>query len=211
MYNIADYIDQINWLVWFKMLVQIFIICYAVLWFWRRIAGTHAERLVKGIMVLIAIALASWGLQLTLITSMLQHIIPAAALALVIVFQPEIRRGLGYLGRVQTFKFDLSLSNTESTSIKRGIDQIIAAVRELSRTRGRTRLFKSRHPGQCRPFFHSFADDIFSKIPAPRWSSCDPQRQDRGRGSDPANDRQSQTQLQIWHAPSGGHRSFRNI
>ncbi len=67
--------------------------------------------------------------------SMLQHIIPAAALALVIVFQPEIRRGLGYLGRVQTFKFDLSLSNTESASVKRGIDQIIAAVRELSRTK----------------------------------------------------------------------------
>ncbi len=61
MFNIADYMDQINWLVWLKMLVQIFIICYSVLWFWRRIAGTHAERLVKGILVLIAIALASWA------------------------------------------------------------------------------------------------------------------------------------------------------
>jgi diadenylate cyclase len=135
MHNFTDLLDQISWLVWFKMLVQIFIICYAVLWFWRRIAGTHAERLVKGIMVLIAIALASWALQLNLIVSMLQHIIPAAVLALVIVFQPEIRRGLGYLGRVQTFKFDLSLSHTESTNIKRGIDQLIIAVKELSRNK----------------------------------------------------------------------------
>jgi diadenylate cyclase len=135
MHNIADFLSEINWFNWSKMLLQIVIICYAILWFWRRIAGTHAERLVKGIMVLIVIALASWWLQLTLITSMLQHIIPAAALALVIVFQPEIRRGLGYLGRVQTFKFDLSLSHTESTNIKRGIDQIIAAVKELSRNK----------------------------------------------------------------------------
>ena len=136
MYNIADFLDQINWFTWCKMIVQIVIICYAILWFWRRIAGTHAERLVKGIMVLIAIALASWGLQLTLITSMMQHIIPAAALALVIVFQPEIRRGLGYLGRVQTFKFDLSLSHTESTKIKVGIDQIIIATRKRKPSRG---------------------------------------------------------------------------
>ncbi len=135
MHNIADFLSEINWFNWSKMLLQIVIICYAILWFWRRIAGTHAERLVKGIMVLIVIALASWWLQLTIITSMLQHIIPAAALALVIVFQPEIRRGLGYLGRVQTFKFDLSLSHTESTNIKRGIDQIIAAVKELSRNK----------------------------------------------------------------------------
>ena len=133
--NITELLNQINWLTWFKMIVQIVIICYVVLWFWRRIAGTHAERLVKGILVLIAVALASWALQLTLITSMLQHVIPAAALALVIVFQPEIRRGLGYLGRVQTFKFDLSLSDTESTKIRLGIQQIIAAVKELSRNR----------------------------------------------------------------------------
>ncbi|MBS1990365.1 MAG: TIGR00159 family protein [Cyanobacteria bacterium SZAS LIN-3] len=135
MYNIADYLNQFTWFVWFKMIVQVVIICYAFFWFWRRIAGTHAERLVRGIMFLVVIALASWGLQLTLITSVLQHIIPAAALALVIVFQPEIRRGLGYLGRVQTFKFDLSLSATESTKIKLGIQQIIAAVKELSRNR----------------------------------------------------------------------------
>lgn len=131
----ADFFDSINWIIWTKTLVQVFIICYAVLWLWRRIAGTHAERLVKGMFVLIAIAFASWWLQLTLITSILHHIIPAAALALVMVFQPEIRRGLGYLGRAQTFSFDLSLSHTDQARTMSDIKQIIQAVKELSRTK----------------------------------------------------------------------------
>ncbi len=132
---LSDFFDSINWIIWSKTLVQVFIICYAVLWLWRRIAGTHAERLVKGMMVLVAIAFGSWWLQLTLITSILHHIIPAAALALVMVFQPEIRRGLGYLGRVQTFKLDLSLSHTDQARTMADIKQIIQAVKELSRSK----------------------------------------------------------------------------
>jgi len=135
MNDYGELINQINWFVLAKVIVQIFVLCYAVLWLWRRIAGTHAERLVKGILLLIAIAVASWLLQLTIINSMLQHMIPVAAMALVIVFQPEIRRGLGYLGRMQTFKFDLSLSDTDKARAARDIQSIIQAVRELSRSK----------------------------------------------------------------------------
>lgn len=130
-----DLFDQINWIIWTKTLVQVFIICYAVLWLWKRIAGTHAERLVKGMGVLAAVAFASWWLQLTLITSILHHLLPVAAMALVVVFQPEIRRGLGYLGRAQSFKFDLSLSHPDQARTMSDIKHIITAVRELSRTK----------------------------------------------------------------------------
>ncbi len=133
--DLSDFIKQIDLLTWGKTLLQVLIVFYAVLWVWRRIVGTHAERLVKGLLVLAAISLASSWLQLTLITSILHHLIPAAALALVMVFQPEIRRGLGYLGRVQTFKFDLSLTNSDATRTSRDITQIIQAVTELSRTK----------------------------------------------------------------------------
>ena len=135
MSNFADFLNQISWLTLAKVMVQLFVICYGVIWLWRRIAGTHAERLVKGMLVLIFIAVLSWALQLTIIASMLQHVIPVAAMALVIVFQPEIRRGLGYLGRVQTFKVDLSLLHTNQASISNHINEIIKAVRELSRNK----------------------------------------------------------------------------
>ena len=133
--QIGNFFSQINWVTITKVSVQIFVICYGVLWLWRRIAGTHAERLVKGMMVLIIIALIAWTLELTIIVSILQHIIPVAAMALVIIFQPEMRRGLGYLGRMQGFKVDLSLTHTNQEKNAAIIKEIIKACRELSRTR----------------------------------------------------------------------------
>src|ERR1700687_4136707 len=88
-----------DWFSLLKLGVELFIIGYAIIWLWGRIRGTQAERLVKGLMTLIAICIASWALGFTLITYILQSLIPVAFLAILIIFQPEIRRGLGYLGR----------------------------------------------------------------------------------------------------------------
>lgn len=124
-------------ILWFfmTMIAQIAIISYIVIWGWKRIVGSQAERLVKGILVLAAI----WGvaslLQFDLITSLLQMIFPVAVLALVIIFQPELRRGLGHLGKVNTLKFDWSLTGVEQVQLERDVEHIIAAVRELSRSK----------------------------------------------------------------------------
>jgi len=64
--QLSDFLNQIDWLIWGKTLFQVLVIWYALLWLWRRIVGTHAERLVKGMLVLAAISFASWYLQLTL-------------------------------------------------------------------------------------------------------------------------------------------------
>ena len=100
----ARWLSNFQWILDLKRVVQIFLIGYALLWIWRRIIGTQAERLVKGLLVLVAICFLSAMLGLNLITSILQHLIPIAMLGLLITFQPEIRRGLGYLGRVDKFK-----------------------------------------------------------------------------------------------------------
>jgi diadenylate cyclase len=135
MQNFSEVFQQVNWVVALKLLVQVVIICYGLIWVWRRILGTQAERLVKGVMVLIAVCLISYYAGFSLVTSILQHLIPVAVMALMVVFQPEIRRGLGYLGRMNTFRVDFSLPNSEIDKSRRDIAQIIAAVRELSRTK----------------------------------------------------------------------------
>ncbi len=129
------WLEKFKWLTEPKLLVQLFLIAYALIWLWRRIVGTQAERLVKGLIVLIFACLLSGMLGLTLITSILQHLIPVAILAMLITFQPEIRRGLGYLGKMDKFRLDLSLPNLESDKSKRDIEQIISAVADLSRNR----------------------------------------------------------------------------
>jgi diadenylate cyclase len=124
----------IDWVNTAKIGLELIIIGYAIIWTWGRIRGTQAERLVKGIAVLLSACLLSWLLGLTLITSFLQQLIPVAVVSIVIIFQPEIRRGLGYLGRT-TFKVDFSLSDTPKQKAREVISQLITAMRELSRSR----------------------------------------------------------------------------
>ncbi len=133
--DLTEIFSQTNWLNAVKNFIQMLIICYCAIWIWRRIVGTQAERLVKGVMVLIGVAVISYFAGFTLVTSILQHLIPVAVMALVIIFQPEIRRGLGYLGRMNNFKVDFSLPNRETENTKRDIAQVISAVRDLSKTK----------------------------------------------------------------------------
>jgi diadenylate cyclase len=117
-----------------KVGLQILIILYAIIWIWRRIRATQAEWLVKGIMLLAMIWLACNMFGLTMIMAILKEMIPVLLIAVVIVFQPELRRGLGYLGRTG-FHLDLSLSDTQNVMAKDVIEQIIRAAGELSRSR----------------------------------------------------------------------------
>jgi diadenylate cyclase len=135
MHNLADVSKDINWLIALKLFLQTVIICYCTVWIWKRIIGTQAERLVKGVMILIGVCVLSYFAGFSLITSLLQQLIPVAVLALLIIFQPEIRRGLGYIGRMKPFSIDFSLPNSEEAKSEHDIEQIIFAVRELSRTK----------------------------------------------------------------------------
>lgn len=119
----------------FKMLVQFLIIGYVMFWTWRKIKGTQAERIVKGLLFMATVWIACEYFGLTMITTILRELVPVLLICLVIVFQPELRRGLGYLGRTR-FRLDvLSLSDTPREQAREVISQIISAVRELSRTR----------------------------------------------------------------------------
>jgi diadenylate cyclase len=124
----------LNWTEACKIALEVVIIFYALIWAWKRIRGTQAERLVKGVLVLTIVCICSALLGLSLITSLLQQLIPVLVLALIVIFQPEIRRGLGYLGHT-TFKVDLSLADSQHELNKLVINQIISAVQELSRTK----------------------------------------------------------------------------
>jgi len=124
----------VDWRSVATLAFQLVIIGYAIFWTWGRIKRTQAERLVKGILVLTSICLLSWVMHLTLITSLLQQLIPIAVVSLFIIFQPEIRRGLGYLGRT-SFRLDLSLEDTQKERQTEVIEQIVSAVQDLSHDR----------------------------------------------------------------------------
>ena len=95
------------------------------------IRGTRAKQLVKGIVLLLIITqLAEW-FKLNTINWILTNTLQVGFIALVIVFQPELRRALEYLGRTSMFSFaNIEKDTTNSDKI---IKEIISACASLSR------------------------------------------------------------------------------
>jgi diadenylate cyclase len=59
---------------------------------------TRAEQLAKGIVVLLVLTKVTEWMQLYTINWILNNAMTVGTLALLIVFQPELRRGLEYIG-----------------------------------------------------------------------------------------------------------------
>ena len=111
---------QANWKAIMEITALTLFIYYIVLF----IKGTRAVQVMKGIFLLIITFLISKKLDLIVLNWLLTMFTPIAILGLVIIFQPELRRGLARLGRSPFF---LSLG----TDIK--IPEIIIdAVQTLS-------------------------------------------------------------------------------
>ena len=93
------------------------------------IRGTRAVRLVIGVTVLYAIYVAAQLLGLTLLQQILQAGAVVGLLALVVVFQPELRRALERIGRVGSFGwvFD-SGTRREYERVSRDIAQAAARL-----------------------------------------------------------------------------------
>lgn len=75
-------------------------VAYKILIFIRE---TRAEQLVKGLLVLIAATVLSDFMNLYTLNWILEGTLTLGVIALIIVFQPELRRALEYLGRTKLF------------------------------------------------------------------------------------------------------------
>jgi len=81
-------------------ILDIGITALLIYWLFSLIRGTRAVRLVIGVSVLFAVYYAARLLQLRLLTQILETGAVVGLFALVVVFQPELRRALDRIGRV---------------------------------------------------------------------------------------------------------------
>lgn len=117
-----------------KSLVDISIVSYLTFKIIQLVKETRAWQLVKGIVVILVMTWVSDILNLRTLTYILNKTIELAGFALVVVFQPELRRGLEQIGRSNFkdfFKFD---ENDDVINTTFTIEEIIKAATELSRT-----------------------------------------------------------------------------
>lgn len=94
---------------------------------------TRAEQLIKGIIILlIALKFSEWA-NLVVIHFLLKNTVTIGAVALLIVFQPELRKALEYLGRSKFLK--QSFMEFMDEEVEDHIHELMDAITALSRTK----------------------------------------------------------------------------
>lgn len=113
--------------------IDILIVAFVVYKLLGLIKQTRAEQLLKGVILLVAAMFVSDFLNLHTMHWMLKGAVALGAVAILIVFQPELRRGLEYMGRSKLVKAPLGQMNKEEG--KAMINQIVKALETFSRDR----------------------------------------------------------------------------
>lgn len=111
--------------------VDILIVAIVMYKLFTLIRETRAEQLIKGIGVLLVLTKISEWLKLYTIHWILSNAMTASTLAILIVFQPELRRGLEYIGRSRFFS--KSLIEIRGEAMSSVVEEIVEAVASLAR------------------------------------------------------------------------------
>jgi diadenylate cyclase len=111
-------------------IVDIGITALLIYWLFKLIRGTRAVRLVIGVSVLVLVYALAIAFNLVLLTQILQAGAVVGLFALVVIFQPELRRALERIGRVGSFGW--LLSPAESRVAVHVSTEVARAAAELS-------------------------------------------------------------------------------
>jgi len=123
---LSSILDQVH----LNTIVDIGITALLIYWLFKLIRGTRAVRLVIGVSVLFLVYALAVALDLRLLTQILQAGAVVGLFALVVIFQPELRRALERIGRVGSFGW--LLSPAESRAAVHVSNEVARAAAELS-------------------------------------------------------------------------------
>lgn len=116
-----------------EIIILSFVLYHIMLWFKQ----TKAWTLLKGIVLLVLFALVAYLLQMDTILWIINKTLNAGIIALVIIFQPELRRALEQLGRkgFMSSLFPLESRGVEQRFSDRTINELVKACFEMGRQR----------------------------------------------------------------------------
>ena len=128
-------ISVLNLLNWVSIVEILIIIAILTAFYQRFIKGSQSEKVVKGSFILIFFWILSEFLQiihLNILGMFLKSIVAVIALSLIVIFQPELRKFLGYLGQMDFFH--KAFMNTDEKEEINIIKEIIESVKYLSKS-----------------------------------------------------------------------------
>ena len=110
--------------------IDIAIVAYVFYKLYQLIKETRAEQLVRGIVILLLATKASEIMQLHVVNWILKNTMTVGMIALLIVFQPELRRVLEYLGRTK-FIIKPAIEDTEKVDVV--VEEVVQSMTSLAR------------------------------------------------------------------------------
>ena len=117
----------------FNDVLDILIVTYVIYKLLNFISETRAQQLVKGLVIIIAAYFAADFLKLHTISWILRGTFTIGIFALIVVFQPEIRRALEKMGRARLKSRAKGALDTERA--KYVVDELTDAVDSLSNSK----------------------------------------------------------------------------
>lgn len=114
----------------FSDLIDILLVAFAVYWAIKLIKETRAVQLIKGIVIILVLTQVSEWLNLNIINFILTNTLQVGIIAVIIVFQPELRRALEQIGRTKIG--DLILGDSPDEIIEKTIKEVCESVEVMS-------------------------------------------------------------------------------
>lgn len=113
--------------------IDVAIVSYLLYKILEFIRETRAQQLLRGVLLLVVIFFASDVIGFRLLNWLLRSFITMGLFAIVVIFQPELRRGLEKVGRKMLFPSQFKASEKDEAMAE--ISEIVDAIEEFSATR----------------------------------------------------------------------------
>jgi len=140
MFNQIDWLEQIKYfslelsspLAVISAIIDIAIVSYLVYKLMIFVKEIRAWSLLKGVLVIVLVAIVSSLLGLQIMTFLFSNILTFAALSIVVLFQPEIRKVLERLGTSEITHFFSNTGSDETIKITAVVEEIVKACKNMS-------------------------------------------------------------------------------
>ena len=116
------------------LILDLSIVVFLLYCFFKIVKGSRAWQLIKGIALLILATWVSGLLNLKILNCILTGIMNLGVIAIIVIFQPELRRALEQLGTNKLAQF-FGIEKDLATKTKEDIYKIVIAATELSKTK----------------------------------------------------------------------------
>ena len=134
--NITDYINELKSNPWeiITLVLDLIVVIFLIYGFIKISRKSRVWQLIKGIAFLIIVTFLSGILKLRILNFILTSVMTYGVIALLVIFQPELRRALEQLGSNTLSKF-IGIDKSLRDKTKEDIYKTIIAIEELAKNK----------------------------------------------------------------------------